>query len=218
MPNLSMKKLFSRFKSSRNKSRGQSLVELALVLAVLLFMLVGVTEYGFLLNRYLNLVDATREAARYGADINPFKANGSVDSNFFVRPDTSQPESITNPPGLADIVEDYLRPVTLDPTVGDDIVISFFGITGSNVVRFPNANGWSRYGNHTSKFSMATIEDRIDSSAPSTGVLLIEIFYNYPQTLNLPIFSNIIPNPIPVYTYAIMPLSGAEPTATPLAP
>ncbi len=213
-----MRKSFSRFRIDHRKSRGQSLVELALVLAVLLFMLIGVTEYGFLLNHYLNLVDATREAARYGADINPFKPDGSVDTNFFVRPDTSQPESKTNPPGLADVVEDYLQPIKLNPDLGDDIVISFFGVTGSDAVRFPDADGWSRYGNQVSKISTAEIESRLDSSAPSTGVLLIEIFYNYPQTLNLPIFSNIIPNPIPVYTYAIMPLSAAEPTATPLSP
>jgi hypothetical protein len=47
--------------------------------------------------------------------------------------------------------------------------------------------------------------------APPSGVLLIELFYNYDQQLNLPLFN--IVNPIPVYAYAIMPLSAAEPEA-----
>jgi hypothetical protein len=195
---------------TRRKSRGQSLVELAIVLAVLMFMLVGIVEYGFLLNRYLNLVDATREAARFGANINPFLSDYTVDPDFF---DRAPPDM-----GIADLVEDFLKPVVLNPSAGDDIVISFFGVTDGNVVRFPDADGWSRNGTQVSKFSDTEIESRLDPSAPATGILLIEVFYHYPQTLNLPVFSNLVPNPIPVYTFAIMPLSAAEPTPTPEGP
>jgi len=204
-----MKKLFSRFKINQKKSHGQSLVELALVLAVLLFMVVGVAEYGFLLNEYLNLVDATREAARAGVYTNPFNDDGTIDPNFFT--------------GLANQVEYYMEPLALnpstDPNVKDDIVISFFGVDDSgNVVRFPQnaCNCYSLYGKQTSRFTTADISNTIAGlDAPATGVLLIEVFYDYHQKLHLPIFSNIIPDPIRVYTYAIMPLSAAEPTPTP---
>lgn len=206
-------------KAVHTRSRGQSLVELAIVLAVLMFMLVGIVEYGFLLNKYLNLVDATREAARFGSNVNPFDEFNNVDMNFFVRPDTSQPvDAVTNPAGLSDLVEDFVRPLVLNPAATDDIVISFFSVDGDgDVLRFPTTmpNGYSRFGQKNSRFSDAEITARLDASAPATGVLLVEIFYNYPQTLNLPVFSNLVPNPIPVYTYAIMPLSAAEPTSTP---
>jgi hypothetical protein len=210
---------FPALKRNRTGARGQSLVELALVLALLLFMLLGIVEYGFLLNRYLNLVDATREAARFGANVNPFDANFNLDMNFFVRPDTSQPPSIpANPPGLSDMVEDFMLPVALDPARGDDIVISFFSVGGTSVRRFPDSDGFSRFGNQTSKFTDAQIAARLQSTAPATGVLLIEVYYNYPQVLHLPLFTNVIPDPIPVYSYAIMPLSAAEPTPTPFGP
>ena len=64
----------------------------------------------------------------------------------------------------------------------------------------------------------------MDSNAPPTGVLLVEIYYGYPQTLKMPLFSGveffgtqftIIPDPIPLYLYTVMPLSSAEPTPTP---
>lgn len=215
--------------TKHNRTRGQSLVELAIVLTVLMFMLVGIVEYGFLLNNYLNLVDATREATRFGANIDPFyyDADGIQyeDMNFYARPDLGMPPNNDpedpdyNPAGLSDYVEDFLDPLILDQAAGDDIVISFFSVNGDgDIVRFPTASpgGFSYFGNASSRFSDAEITDRIAASgAPPTGVLLIEIFYNYPQTLNLPLFSNIIPNPIPVHAFAIMPLSAAEPTPVP---
>jgi hypothetical protein len=196
--------------------RGQSLVELALVMLLLPIILLGIVEYGLMLNRYLNLLDAAREAARFGANVNPFDASGNLDMNFFVRPDTTNPPSFpANPPGLSDYTEDFMSPVVLDPARGDDIVISFFSVSGSSVLRFPDADGFSRYGNHGSNFTDAQISDRVEAGAPPTGILLIEVFYNYPQLLKAPFFTQFIPDPIPVYTYAIMPLSAAEPTAAP---
>jgi hypothetical protein len=75
--------------------------------------------------------------------------------------------------------------------------------------------GYSYFANKSTLLSDVEIETRIAEAAgaPPTGVLLIEVFYNYPQTLNLPVFSNIIPNPIPVHAFAIMPLSAAEPVS-----
>jgi len=215
MANL-LKKLSDSRKTHPRSTRGQSLVELAIVLALLLFMVIAIVEYGFMLNQYLNILDAGREAARQASLADPFDDNNNLDPNFFVRPNLSlPPSSPNNPPGVADLVEDYLKPLTLDPT-RDDIVISFFSVSGGSATRFPDSNGWSRYGNSVSQFSTADIEARLNGGAPATGVLLVEIFYNYWQTMNLPIFSNVVPNPIPLYNYAIMPLSAAEPTPTPM--
>jgi len=59
-----------RSKSSRG--RGQSLVEIAIALPVLLILLSGMVEFGFMLNYYLSLLDATREAARLYSNFDPF--------------------------------------------------------------------------------------------------------------------------------------------------
>ena len=48
-------------------SKGQSLVELTLVLPILLLMLLGLMELGMLLRAYLVVVNANREAARFAS-------------------------------------------------------------------------------------------------------------------------------------------------------
>jgi hypothetical protein len=192
-------KLTSKF-TRRHSNRGQSLVELAIVLALLLFIVVAIVEYGFLLNQYLNVLDAGRETARQASLGDPFYDDGTLDGQFFT--------------DIVALADNFLMPIVLDPD-RDDLVISFFSVSAGDVVRFPDEDGWSRYGNHVTQLSSADIASRLEVSAPATGVLLIEIYYNYWQTMNLPIFSNVIPNPIPLYTYAIMPLSAAEPTPTP---
>ena len=54
------------------KSKAQSLTEFAITLPVLFILLSGVVEYGFALNYYLSLLDATREAARFYSNSDPF--------------------------------------------------------------------------------------------------------------------------------------------------
>lgn len=201
-------------RSRKNKGeKGQSFVELALVVVFLMIFVAGIVEFGFMLNNYLNLVDASREAVRYSSNFDPFvtdalgnrvvgaDGNYVVDNNFFTE--------------TGRFTEEVLAPLVLKKEVGDDIVISFFSVDlGKGIfVRYPlNAGGyWSVLGEKGTKFSDADMKSRIDSSAPPTGVLLIEIYYNYPQVLKLPLFTAFVRDPMPVYVYAIMPLAAAEP-------
>jgi hypothetical protein len=66
-----------------------------------------------------------------------------------------------------------------------------------------------------SKFSSGDIQSRLNSNAPGTGMLLVEVYYHYSQVLKLPVLTSLVPDPMEVYTYTIMPLSAAEPTPTP---
>ncbi len=63
----------SRLKTyfQRQRTLGQSLIELALVFPLLLMLLSGVVEFGFAFNHYVNLIEATREGARYAVDLDP---------------------------------------------------------------------------------------------------------------------------------------------------
>lgn len=194
--------MLSLSRSNLNKTeKGQSFVELALVVVFLMIFVAGVVEFGFLLNNYLNLVDASREAVRYSSNFDPFLPDGSLDDNFF-----NQTFQLT---------EEVLAPVVLNSANGDDIVVSFFSVADGIYIRYPDDNGRSRYLNQVSKLTNAEMQSRIDNSAPPTGVLLVEIFYNYPQVLKLPVFTVFVRDPMPVYVYAIMPLSAAEPVITP---
>ncbi|MDW7660400.1 MAG: pilus assembly protein [Bacillota bacterium] len=49
------------------KDDGQAMVELALILPVLLLIIMGIIEFGFMFNNYLTLNNISREAARYAS-------------------------------------------------------------------------------------------------------------------------------------------------------
>jgi hypothetical protein len=184
---------FVRNNAAKKKNKGQSFVELALVLTVILFLLAAVVEFGNLLNQYINVVDAARYAARQAStdDLSDMTAFLTV---------------------IPDYVDKGLTPIKLNPAK-DDIIISVYSIqSGGSIVRLVTSR---KYSHATTKFTTSIIGARLDSTAPNTGVVVIEIFYGYPQILKLPIFTSVFPDPIPVYAYSIMPLTAAEPTPTP---
>ena len=55
----------------RRGLRGQSLVEFALILPVLLILVFGIIDFGMGLRSYISLTNATREGARFAAVGNP---------------------------------------------------------------------------------------------------------------------------------------------------
>ena len=58
-----MSKLFLR---GMKDKKGQSTVEFALVLPVLLLIIFGIIEFGFIFNAYVSVAALAREGARYG--------------------------------------------------------------------------------------------------------------------------------------------------------
>jgi len=217
-----LKRFFFR---SRTRIHGQSFVELSLVVLILALMLAGVVEFGYLLNSYLKVLDGAREGARYSNSSVAFDpATGVSDQNFYI---------VT-----AGVTMQVMSPIVLNGNRGDDIVISVFSVGGTpsapTIVRWPLEDpfGWSMCANYsipalalhlpdwsscTPRVSHFTTSQvlALRGGAPASGILLVEVYYNYPQILKLPVFDQVIPDPIPVYTYAIMPLSSAEPTPTP---
>jgi hypothetical protein len=186
------------------EGKGQSFVELAVVFLVLIAMLVAVVEAGNLLNQYINLVDGAREAARAASNASPFISSTSDEFNLAFYTNTDNIIEGT------DTIRSAISPVVLDPANGDDVVISTFEITKGVVKRFPQdkPSGWSHYG-HASAFSDTDLQNLMTkfTAAPNTGMVVVEIFYNYETILG-------VPPSIPVHTYAIMPLTAAEATPT----
>jgi hypothetical protein len=199
-------------------SRGQSLVELALLFPVLLIILSGLVEFGFLLNEYLTVMDAARNAARFSSDslysLTDSDHNCASTRDFYRQ--------------TACLVQQELSQeqpnVSLNPIEDDDIIISVFSVTSGTGVtaRYPAAtgeNGWSYtldlpgYGvrERTSGFSTGEVNDRLDASAPSTGLLLVEIYYSYEQKLKLPWITAFLNDPLILHVFTFMPLVSAEP-------
>jgi hypothetical protein len=147
-------------RSSSRPLRGQSLIELALVLPILLIMLLGIVEVALFIGRYLDILDLTREAARFASVRDPFTTANIADVdcsnaepfNFYYHT-----ACIFSPPGDSQVCQvshplySYFQKfcnglnsyVVLD-SQRDDIVISVFTIgnktpSGSPTIGVTNA-------------------------------------------------------------------------------
>ena len=212
--------------NSIKEAKGQSFVELTLVISVLLLLFAGVVELGNLINIYLDVIDSAREAARDANTIEFLSYDGATDT-WSISPSVynhaaktawntlnpgcqgTLPDSPGNPAGCGDLMR-----IPFDPA-NDDIVISVLSYDGSTLLRFPSG-GWSRFGNNSSIVTDGEIMANLDPTSLDAGIIMVEVFYNYHQMLGLPFFADVLPDPIPVHTYAIMPYPLAEPTSTPI--
>lgn len=211
-------------KGIRRKAKGQSLVEIAIAFPVLIMLFSGVVEFGFIINNYLSLLDATREAARFYSQADPFirdpitKVITGNDLTFYngaaamVR--ASLDPTYTNP--------DYKgRRIVLDPTI-DDVIITVYRVNialtaPDNVEALPSDGGIHIYGNtnYPSIFTEDSIRDALIENAPNAGILLVEVHYNYHQVLALPWLTAFLSDPVHLRAYTIFPLSAAEPVVAP---
>ena len=138
-----------------SRTRGQSFVELALILPVLLLMLLGLVEVAFFMSKYLDGLDLTREAARFASIRDPFSA-AAHDYDCFTANmfdffwDTScifsppepykaaEPTNLANCPNPAPLggnqwcngLNKYL---SFNPAT-DDVVITVFSIAENNTI------------------------------------------------------------------------------------
>jgi len=280
-----LKLLRSRLLKPGPRSRGQSLLELALVLPILLLILLGLLEAAFFIGRYLDVLDLTREAARYASVRDPFTIN--VPDNTFDCSNIDQyylyyqTSCIFSPPQNSATCTNNkfcngLNPfIDLDMTT-DDVVISVFTVDGSNNVsdvhpkvisgnpqysgtkvidegghvsytwalsdHFPSRDysqpapeNWRKdcQGNVVRDYPYYTLT-RVQSitgttafvngsatsvpAPPTKGFVAVELYYCYKQALDIPPLNLIIPNPMMIHAYTIMPLPAAAPTATPRTP
>jgi hypothetical protein len=231
------------------KSSGQSFVELAIVLPVLLFLLIAFVEVGAVIYNYLSLLDVVREAARFAADRDPEVLNGDM-SNYPISACEDNALHYYLDTACVVIGTNFNQDITLDPAT-DDLTISIFTIDNNFVAdRKPNDGDgvWSLYGDNWTKNCDGTLDSTTPffpqvvgnswvavlppTTLPGTptpsagttvpggptdkGIVLVEIYYCHDQLLNLPIISDLLPNPVPLHAFAVMPAPMAAPTPTPL--
>jgi hypothetical protein len=222
-----MKQALKRFSS------GQALVEFTIMFPVLLIMLSGLMEFGFMMNEYLDVLDGAREAARFGADINPFTDSYADEEDYYrnvaiLAEQTMAPVRICidPPPAPPPLPAPQECEYQADRIIKGDVVISVFGVadtsSGMVVTRFPGGGitptpgQWSKYGLENSEITTAEVIAMLDPGAPNTGIVIVEVFYHYDQKFRLPWITAFVPDPIRVRSHTIMPAVAAEPTPTPL--
>jgi Flp pilus assembly protein TadG len=217
-------RLRSRLTQNGRKSLGQSFVEFAILLPVLLMMLSGLIEFGFMLNTYLDLIDSAREVARYLANDDPLhNATGGFEPSS-----TASPEPYdfyhTRARNLMALTLANSGGITLD-SFHDNMIVSVFVVHNNAVTeRYPSDygdNGWPLYPtstHHTSEFTKSDITAKLSGLAntpPDTGLVMVEIFYDYHMVMGLPWIRVWVPDPVTLHAYSIMPNPNAAPTPTP---
>ena len=208
---MKIKNFFEKIKHKKQSGKGQSLVEITISLPLLLMLLSGMVEFGFMLNYKLSLLDATREVARLFSNFDPIDdPNTTVnEADVFYPSAVDQVLVVLEPQDINDTSRKiHLRNDTEHP---DDVVISVYSVN-DGIATLVNDYHWSN--NQPSRFDAAKIENRLIASAPATGVLVVEVFYHYDQILGLP-WLGFLPNPTLLYAHTVMPNSAAEPTPTP---
>ena len=211
----------SRRNTRQNGSKAQSLVEFAITLPILILLFTGMVEFGFMLNTYLSVQDAVRSTARRYSTINPFDTSGSVDPNFYV--------------GAAEYAIDLLAPAG-DPQSRqivleagrDNILVSLVGVEVDESTDPDSVTAIDRFGipgeyykyfdetNPPSTYSDAAIEDFLtnnDAEPSDSGLVIVEIYFGYEGTLNLPWTNPFFSpsRPSMMYISAVMPTIYAKP-------
>ncbi len=213
-----MKKAFTKILPFLNKGQkarmckpyGQSLVEFAIALPVLVLVLTAMMEFGFILNFYLSLLDATREAARNVSGGDPFDVDAGTEfwglavNNVRVSLDPSlDPNTGGSYQG---------RRLILEP-LADDVIVTVYCVKNGVATAYsdntgnPSSTGWRLYGNDTSAFTPTSIQSSYLSGAPDAGLVLVEVYYSYHPVIGL--FYN---SPITLRAHTIMPANAADPS------
>jgi hypothetical protein len=223
----------ARLTQNGRKSLGQSFVEFAVLLPLLLMMLSGLVEFGFMLNTYLDLIDSAREVARYLANDDPLhNGAGAFDGTSGTACPTALPGDPCEPYDFYHVRARNLEALTLAnsgdimlDSFHDNMIVSVFVVHNNAVTaRYPSnfgENGWPLYGtatHHTSQFTSADINTKLSSLAntpPDTGLVLVELYYDYHMVMGLPWIRVWVPDPVTLHAYSIMPNANAAPTPTP---
>jgi hypothetical protein len=244
------------------REKAQSFVELALVLPVVLLILLGVIEVSFFISRYLDVMDLTREAARFASIRDPelgkawisnlYDCQNATPFNFYYHTACifSPPKDSAICPTASRFCNGLNPLVYLDPAI-DDVVIEVFGVQGpASVGGPPVVNDYSKptnsldtgywaFSDHdevdtahngnwqkecdgtvipaaTPHYTSASIlAELVNGSPVLKGFVGVEFYYCYHQVLNLPIANWVVPNPLRIHVYSLMPLPAAQPTPTP---
>ena len=134
---------------SSKKNKGQSFVELAIVLPLLLFLLIGFVEVGAIVYSYLSMLDVAREAARFASEHDPAVlegpgAGGYCEDDFL---------HFYQDSACVVVGAGFNPDLVLNPAI-DDVTISVFTIDDNLVTDRlpdfgPHINGvWSLYSNN----------------------------------------------------------------------
>lgn len=218
------------------QSEGQALVEMAVITPILIFMLIGVFEVGWILRDYLILVATSREAARFAA--RPYVLDIESQDIGFETVYTHAINSISNqiPYTRAVLIVSVVSIDAGNPCGGGicDCLAVRTNPISPTTIRQPNMLSYTRY---ITKFPYSSTEESLinfdamaqrmaeDSRqfncelfAKTEGTaalrkidsVTVEIFFEHHQLFGFPLISNPYTDPLVLYTSTTMRILDAR--------
>ena len=200
------------------REHGQSLIEFTIFLPIFIVLIAALANLGFWFVERMQVLDATREGARYGTDGDPenYKEEINAHSPLYTMDIKIDCDTETDFYAVIACYSESLLSyggIDLENDNGfDDVVVSAYTIVnGRAKYYFPEdtPSGWSWTGNQVSKYDVTLIDESVEDDVPISGIVIVEVYKLHHQKFCIPIFSAFVPCDIPMYAYSIFPNSTA---------
>jgi len=193
-------------------AKGQSMVELALTLPVLLIIFLGLIELAILLRAHLVVVNANREAARFAARGTFTDEQIAERAIFSIRtaPDNALlPIEMTGPDANTQIlVTRFSVPyLASEPATWQAAYIT--GTLGLNSQIDPQAMA-NQFKAQNDQFNDDLIASQPDAVRTMQDVVVVEIFYHHYEVLHAPLVEWVFPDPMVVYSRTVMRIGASR--------
>jgi len=207
------------------RTEGQSLVELALILPLLLLMFAGLVEVGAALRNYLVVVNANREGTRFAARGRWFDSVDEVQEIFArvvaaagIEQRGDQFVQILRPMPIGDLGAnttiaihyiqvpdqiDQLGGLAVEPAVIHGPWYTGTVHLGRSEINAPAVAEAAREANY--EFNQKYfIQDRLLDIPSEDNFVIVEVWFEHEQLLKLPFFTELLPETFTLYAQSTM--------------
>ena len=185
----------------RPPTRGQSLLEFALALPVLLILFLGLIELAMAMRAQLVLTNANREAARY-ASHGAFTDEQVIERTLFAFAD-QLPVELSGPDANTGIIITRFHIPSGDgaPTYEEPYITGTltYSDDGGDVFDTPSQIEPASYAQQ--------LKEQNEGFFTANDVVLVETYYHHRQVLHAPLVEWFIPEPIVLYRRTAMRIS-----------
>ena len=191
-----------------SKEQGQSLVELALTLPILLLLFLGLIELGFALRAYLVMINANREAARFAS--RGVYTDEQIATRALIAFSGQLPVRTTGPnPNTGIIITRFHIPSESGLEATYDTPVYTTG-TLTNSTRISPAQYLVVLQQQHDEFNQDLIGTHPEAARASHEVVFVEIYYYHSQALHAPIVEWVFPDPLVLYSKTMIRLGLAR--------
>lgn len=189
--------------------KGQALVETAIILPVLIFLLIGVLEVGWILRAYLILSSASREAARFAVRQNylDFSSPEPAYSTVWTHTIESISEQINYNENTGAMIVSYIAvdaPCTLPFTITTPLDVPTYTWKFPATATYQTQLNYALMGADLGRLQQQHSCDAVRNALipRPNNTVTVELFFNQKMLLGFPVISNPFTDPFLLYSRA----------------